>query len=82
MMTQKRSLVDALHEATHDIPGVSAHADRPAGHHGDAHHGRTAQGSVTRRGASGRARGHASARPPRVLVAWQRRVAAFFGQEV
>ena len=82
MMTDNRSLVETLHEATHRLPGVAEHEDRPAGHQGNAHHGRAAQRSTTGRGPAGRAREHASARPPRVLVAWQRRIAAFFGQEV
>ncbi len=81
-MTDKGSLVDTLHEATHRIPGVSGHEDRPSGHHGTTHHSRTAQASSARRRPSVRTRNHASARPPRVLVAWQRRIAAFFGQEV
>ncbi|MDR6906060.1 hypothetical protein J2X63_001746 [Agromyces sp. 3263] len=81
-MTDKGSLVDALHEATHRLPGVSGHEDRPAGHQGTTHHSRLAQASSARRHPSVGRRNHASVRRPRVLVAWQRRIAAFFGEEV
>jgi hypothetical protein len=71
-MTDKPQLLAALHEATHRVPGVPDHRDHPAGHqgrdHDTHHHGRPAH--------------HGSGRPPRVLVAWQRRIAALFGQEV
>jgi hypothetical protein len=56
-----------LHWATHRIPGVPAHVEQPAGHQGRTHHHR--------------GRNHSPARPPRVMVGWQRRIAAFFGQE-
>ncbi|GLY41916.1 hypothetical protein Amsp01_079390 [Amycolatopsis sp. NBRC 101858] len=65
------SLRHALHRMTHRIPGVPAHIERPAGHQGHAparHHSP--------------ARNHSPSRPPRVLAAWQRRIAAFFGQEL
>ena len=77
-MTGKRSLLDTLHEATHRVPGVPAHVHRAAGHQRTTHHGRPARGSTTER----RSPNHSPARPPRVLVAWQRRIAAFFGQEL
>lgn len=64
----EHSLRGALHRMTHRFPGVPAHAERPAGHQGHARHGH--------------ARHHATTRSPRVLVAWQRRIAAFFGQEL
>lgn len=70
-MTDRRSLLDNLHQATHRVPGVPVHADGPAGHQGHGHHTR-----------HGRTWNHSPARPPRVLVAWQRRIAAFFGQEL
>jgi hypothetical protein len=81
MSTTQHPLRDLLHEATHRVPGVPAHVEHPAGHQGrvrvrDRSHG----------GEHGGARNtgvhHSSARPPRVLVGWQRRIAAFFGQEV
>jgi hypothetical protein len=62
-----------LHRMSHRLPGIPAHADRPAGHQGHARHGRARRPST--------AREHAP-RSPRVLVAWQRRIAAFFGQEL
>jgi hypothetical protein len=65
-MTDRNAFRDLAHRATHRIPGVPAHVEHPAGHQGTAHHA---------------SRNHSPARPPRVLVAWQRRIAAFFGQE-
>jgi len=62
-----------LHRATHRIPGVPTHAERPPGHQGTPVHGRP---SLNPR------RNHSAARPPRVMVAWQRRIAAFFGREL
>ena len=81
-MADKRSPLDTLHEATHRVPGVPAHVNRPAGHHGNARHGRAAQAVNTGHRSRGGTWNHAPARPPRVLVAWQRRIAAFFGQEL
>lgn len=77
-MTDEHSLRGLLHRASHRIPGVPAHAERPAGHQGHARHGRAWRHS----GAHHRSQNHSSARPPRLLVAWQRRIAAFFGQEL
>ena len=75
-MTSKHSLRDLLHRATHRIPGVPAHADQPAGHHGTTVHGRgTAHPSLNHRW------NHSPARPARFMPAWQRRVAALFGRE-
>lgn len=62
-----------LHRATHRIPGVPAHTERPAGHQAPARQAR-------RPSLNGRWN-HSPARPPRVLVAWQRRIAAFLGAE-
>ncbi|SNS98101.1 hypothetical protein SAMN05421812_102610 [Asanoa hainanensis] len=58
-------MANLLHRATHRIPGVPAHTERPAGHHG--------------RGADHRSN-HAHLRAPRFLPAWQRRIARLFGQ--
>ncbi|UOE44824.1 hypothetical protein [Agromyces larvae] len=81
-MTDTRSFIDAVHEASHRVPGVPAHADRPTGHQGEVRHGRAGLASMaTGRRRPGRTWNHSSARPPRVLVAWQRRIAAFFGQQ-
>ena len=74
-MTNKRSLRGLLHWATHRIPGVPAHGERPAGHQGTAV-------DVTPHHSPNHGRNHSAARPPRVMVAWQRRIAAFFGREV
>ena len=71
--TTKHPLRDLLHGATHRVPGVPAHVQHPAGHQGrDRSHGGERNSGVN----------HSPARPPRVLVHWQRRIAAFFGQEV
>ncbi|MET7419958.1 hypothetical protein [Dactylosporangium sp. NPDC005555] len=77
-MTNGHSFRGLLHRATHRIPGVPAHAGRPAGHQGAAVHGRGAapQPSPNRRWH------HSPARPPRFMPAWQRRVAAFFGRDL
>jgi hypothetical protein len=75
-MTDKRSFVGLLHRATHRIPGVPAHTERPAGHQGTAVRGAPAHSSPNRRW------NHSPARPPRFMPAWQRRIAAFFGREV
>ncbi|UJP09072.1 hypothetical protein L2X99_11410 [Microbacterium sp. KUDC0406] len=72
-MNTENRLIDALHEGTHRIPGVPAHAERSSGHQGAA---RRAQ-SRRRHAAAHR---HTAHRPPRVLVAWQQRIAALFGQ--
>jgi hypothetical protein len=77
-MSDKHSLFGTLHEVTHRVPGVPEHVTRPAGHQGRTHHDRP----TTERRSTGRTGHHAPGRPPRVLVAWQRRVAAFFGQEL
>lgn len=84
-MRETATMLDKLHRATHRIPGVPAHTDQPAGHQGHAAHGRsfhlpTAHG----RSLHGPSAGHWNhpARQPRVLVGWQRRIAAFFGQQL
>jgi hypothetical protein len=82
-MTTKHSFRGLLHRATHRIPGVRAHAERPAGHQGTA-----VQGRARRRGAAPRPSpnhhrwNHSPGRPPRFMPAWQRRIAAFFGREL
>ncbi|MDG6108726.1 hypothetical protein Daura_30485 [Dactylosporangium aurantiacum] len=75
-MTTKHSLRGLLHRATHRMPGVPAHAERPAGHHGRSH----PPAGVTQHPSPGHGRNHSPAHPPRFLPAWQRRVAAFFGR--
>jgi hypothetical protein len=79
-MTAEPSLLDLLHGLTHRIPGVPAHTERKAGHQGKAT-GRARQRSVAHRSQNHRMN-HSAARPPRVLAAWQTRIARFFGQEL
>ena len=81
-MTNEHSFRGLPHWATHRIPGVPAHAEHPAGHQG-----RAVRRRPRPRGAaphlSPHRRWHRSlARPPRFMVAWQRRIAALFGQEL
>lgn len=73
-MTDERSFRGLLHRATHRIPGVPAHAEQPAGHR--ARRGGAPQLSLNHRW------NHSPARPPRVMAAWQGRIAAFFGREL
>jgi hypothetical protein len=74
-MTDEHPLRDLAHRATHRIPGVPAHTERPAGHQGKAH-------PATHHPSHNDDRNHSSARPPRRLAAWQSRIAAFFGREL
>jgi len=78
MTSDKRSLLAALHEASHRVPGVPDHVNQPVGHQGDTHHGHAAH---TGRRSPHRTWNHSARRPPRVLVGWQRRIAALFGQQ-
>ena len=77
-MIDENSFHGLLHRAMHRIPGVPAHAERPAGHQGTADHGRSAAPRPTLNNRWN----HSPARPPRFMPAWQRRIAAFFGQEL
>lgn len=82
-MTNKRSLGGLLHWATHRIPGVPAHAERPAGHQGAAVHGRSRRlGGAAPRPSLNDRWNHSPARSPRFMPAWQRRIAALFGRGV
>ena len=81
-MTNENSFRGLLHRAMHRIPGVPRHAERPAGHQGTTHHGRTWRGSPAWHRSQNLRWNHPTARPPRMLVTWQRRIAAFFGQEL
>ncbi|MEV0838003.1 hypothetical protein AB0I55_00430 [Actinocatenispora sera] len=76
-MSDPRAPLDALHQATHRVPGVPLHRERAAGHQGETRHGRAPRTTTDGRAPG---RNHSPARPPRVLVAWQRRIAAVFGQ--
>ncbi|MEW9529518.1 hypothetical protein [Microbispora sp. NPDC049125] len=93
-MRDRHSLRDLLHWATHRIPGIPAHTERPAGHQGHARHGQPAGHQGRARHGHGRRQSlthhrshhhgfnHSAARPPRVLAAWQTRIARLFGQEL
>jgi hypothetical protein len=74
------SFLGLPHRLTHRVPGVPAHAERGAGHQGRTP-GRAQRRSVAHRSQNHRVN-HSSARPPRVLAAWQTRIARFFGQEL
>lgn len=87
-MRYRHSLRELLHQATHRVPGVPAHAERPAGHqgrawqrpgggwrHSSAHH-------RPQRPSRHHGFNHSPARPPRLLVVWQARIARLFGQEL
>ena len=86
-MATKHSFRGLLQWATHRIPAVPAHVERPAGHRGTAVHGRAGGG-----GGPPPARAphpslnhrwnHSPAHPPRFMLAWQRRITAFFGREL
>lgn len=81
-MPDKQSLRGLLHGATHRIPGVSAHAEQPAGHQGRDHHGRAWRHRVAHRRRHDHGWNHWSARAPRVLVSWQRRIGALSAREL
>jgi hypothetical protein len=81
-MTHQHSLRDLLHATTHLIPGVPAHAERTAGHQGEGRHGRGWRPSPAHPRSQNHRVNHSPARPPRVLVAWQARIARLFGQEL
>ncbi|MFC4589696.1 hypothetical protein [Sphaerisporangium corydalis] len=92
-MRHRHSLRDLLHLATHRIPGIPPHTEWPTGHqgqahhsHGQAHYGHGRRHSLTHdrphHGSHHHGSGHSPARPPRVLVAWQTRIARLFGQEL
>ena len=71
------STIDVLHGMTHLVPGVPEHVDHPAGHHGRPnrpHHPQRGHHQLAH------TRINHPAKPPRVLVGWQRRIAALFGQ--
>jgi hypothetical protein len=81
-MTNKHSFRGLLHRATHRIPGVPAHVERPSGHQGTAVHGRARRRGVAAHPSPNHRWNHSPARPPRFMPAWQRRIAAFFGREL
>ena len=83
-MSGEHPLRDKLHDATHHVPGVPAHVEHPAGHHGRervghqaGHHGRALAHRPLNHSLN-----HSPDRPPRVLVGLQRRIALFFGRQL
>jgi hypothetical protein len=80
-MATEHSLRGLLQWATHRIPAVPVHVERPAGHQGTAVHGRARRRGVPHPPLN-HSRNQSPARPPRFMSAWQRRIAAFFGQEL
>ena len=80
-MTTKHSVRGLLHWGTHRIPGVLAHVERPAGHQGTTVHGRARRHGAPHPSLNHRWN-HSPAHPPRFMLAWQRRIAAFFGREL
>ena len=81
-MTTKHSVRGLLHWATHRIPGVPAHVERPAGHQGTTVHGRAGRRGAASHPSLNHRWNHSPARPPRFMPAWQRRIAALFGREL
>jgi hypothetical protein len=86
-MADRHSVRDLAHRAMHRIPGLPAHGELPAGHQGRTRQGTTHQGRAWRHPvAHNRSHddrwNHSPTRPPRVLAAWQRRIAALFGQDL
>jgi hypothetical protein len=62
------SITERLHQRLHKLPGMPAHAEAARlNQHRHAHHHRSPSGSNGQH-----------ARPPRVLVAWQNRIASLF----
>jgi hypothetical protein len=81
------NVLEWLHQATHRVPGIPGHVEQPAGHQGRTAHGRSLHLSPPHgRSPQLPAAHHRSwnhpARQPRVLGGWQRRIAAFFGQQL
>ncbi len=81
-MAEEHSFRGLLHRATHRIPAVPAHAERPAGHHGTAVHSHAQRRGVAPRPSLNDRSNHSPAHPPRFMPAWQRRIAAFFGRQL
>ena len=73
-MPKDRTVVDALHEATHRVAGTPPHRDHPTGHQGATDHGQSLQ--------HGPHHGPIPAhdRPRRMLVGWQNWIAGRFSR--
>jgi len=81
-MRDDHSFRSLLHRAMHRIPGVPAHTERPAGRQSGVRDSRTRRHHVTPDRSPNRQWNHSPARQPRVMVAWQSPIAAFFGQKL
>ncbi|MFJ9371610.1 hypothetical protein ACIRRA_45510 [Nocardia sp. NPDC101769] len=81
-MTHQHTMRELLHRATHRIPGVPAHTERTPGHQGGPRHGRAWRNPAAHHRSLNHRWNHSPARPPRLLVGWQARIAAHFGQEL
>lgn len=79
-MTVFSRLGALLHRLTHRTPTVPPHVEQPAGHQGRANP-RLRLHLPAQHLSANRGWNHSPGHPPRVLVAWQRRIAAFFGQQ-
>ena len=103
-MTNRRSIGDLLHDATHRVPGVPGHRDHDPGHQGRSRPGAGPERAPENEQSSNpvdelsstaadelnspparRRNERLNHRPtnqgePRVLVGWQRRIAAFVGR--
>ena len=81
-MSKDHAVRDALHEATHGLPGVPEHRDCPEGHQGTSPHGRSLQDRAIQNRGAGSHQGSAPAhgRPPRALVRWQNWIAGLFSR--
>jgi hypothetical protein len=82
-MSKDHTVLDAVHEATHRLPGVPQHQDYPEGHQGTTRHGRSLQNRPLQNRGVGSHQGSAPAhdRPPRVLVGWQNWIAGLFSRK-
>jgi len=81
-MTDERSFRGLLHRATHRIPGVPAHAGQASGHQARGRQGTAPRRAVAPQPSLNHRWNHSHSRPPRVMAAWQSRIAAFLGQEL
>ncbi|BCJ33835.1 hypothetical protein Athai_13380 [Actinocatenispora thailandica] len=78
-MTHRHPMRDVLHQATHRVPGIVAHAEQLPGHQAATRHGRPRRNPAVQHRSRNRRWNHSPDRPPRVLVGWQARIAAFIG---
>ena len=77
-MSTDHTALNALHEATHRLPGTPPHQELPTGHQGTTDHGRSLQNDR----AAGLHHGSVPThdRPRRMLVGWQNWIAGRFSR--